>query len=71
MGFRRTTEDNPEENCDSYNKAYLRAMAHKENLPVIRIDALHEGIDQAEGMKIDERGSMASRQNWSCVSSHV
>ena len=54
MDFRRTTEDNPEENCDSYNKAYLRAMAHKENLPVIRVDAEHEGIDQAEGMKIDE-----------------
>ena len=29
MDFRRTTEDNPEENCECYNKAYLRAMAHK------------------------------------------
>ena len=29
-------------------------MAHKENLPVIRIDAEHEGIDASEGMKLDE-----------------
>ena len=44
MDFRRTTEDNPEENCEAYNKAHLRAVAHKENLPVIRIDAEHSGI---------------------------
>ena len=54
MDFRRTTEDNPEENCECYNKAYLRAMAHKENLPVIRVDAEHDGIEQAEGLKLDE-----------------
>ena len=54
MDFRRTTEDNPEENCDCYNKSYLRAMAQKENLPVIRVDAEHQGIEQEEGMKIDE-----------------
>ena len=50
MDFRRSTEDNPEENCDSYNKSFLRAMAHKENLPVIRVDAAHEGVDQEEGL---------------------
>ena len=54
MDFRRTTEDNPEENCECYNKAYLRAMAHKDNLPVIRVDAEHDGIEQAEGLKLDE-----------------
>ena len=54
MDFRRTTEENPEENCDAYNKAHLRAMAHKENLPVIRIDAEHIGIAQEEGMKLGE-----------------
>ena len=41
MDFRRVTEDNPEDNCDCYNKAHLRAMAHKEKLPVIRIFAEH------------------------------
>lgn len=54
MDFRRTTEDNPEENCECYNKAYLRAMAHKENLPVIHVDAEHGGIPQEEGLKFDE-----------------
>ena len=54
MDFRRTTEENPEENCDAYNKAHLRAMAHKEHLPVIRIDAQHTGIPQDEGMKLGE-----------------
>ena len=54
MDLRRSTEDNPEEHRDSYNKSFLRAMAHKENLPVIRVDAAHEGVDQEEGLKIDE-----------------
>ena len=33
MDFRRATENNPEDNCDCYNKAHLRAMAHKESYP--------------------------------------
>ena len=54
MDFRRTTEENPEENCEAYNKAHLRAMAQMENLPVIRIDAEHTGVAQEEGMKMKE-----------------
>ena len=56
MDFRRTTEENPEENCDAYNKAHLRAMAQKENLPVIRIDAEHTGIVQEEARRRNENG---------------
>ena len=54
MDFRRTTEENPEENCEAYNKAHLRAMAQQQKLPVIRIDAEHTGIAQEEGMKMGE-----------------
>ena len=54
MDFRRTTEENPEENCEAYNKAHLRAVAQKDNLPVIRIEAIHTGTTQEEGKKIGE-----------------
>ena len=54
MDFRKQTEDNPEDNCDFYNKAYLRQMAHAKKIPIVRIDAQHEGIDQSDGMAMPE-----------------
>ena len=54
MDFRRATDENPEDNCDCYNKMHLRAMAHKEKLPVIRITAEHIGCTEEEGRKMDE-----------------
>ena len=54
MDFRRTTEENPDENCEAYNKAHLRAVAQKDNLPVIRIEAMHTGTTQGEGKKMGE-----------------
>ena len=36
MDFRRTTEDNPENNCEFYNKAYLRQMVRESRKPLIR-----------------------------------
>ena len=54
MDFRRATDNNPEDNCEFYNKGYLRNMARTKNVPVIRFDALHEGVSQIEGLKIGE-----------------
>ena len=49
MDFRKTTEDNPEDNCEFYNKAYLRQMVREKKVPLIRIEAVHEGTPEDEG----------------------
>ena len=54
MDFRRTTEDNPEDNCEFYNKAYLRQMVRKSGAPLIRIQAQHTGISEDEGRKLGD-----------------
>jgi hypothetical protein len=52
MDFRKATEDNPEQNCDHYNRGFLRNMARKSGLPVVRFAARHEGISDVDGAKI-------------------
>ena len=54
MDFRRKTDDNPEENCDFFNRERLRAMAHREKKPVVRITAQHTGISEEEGLQISD-----------------
>ena len=55
MDFRRATHDNPEENCEAYNRSLLRQMAVKTNVPVIRFDAWHDGVtEQKQGMELPE-----------------
>jgi hypothetical protein len=54
MDFRLITEGDPEDNYDLYNQTRLRAMAHRENLPVIRIQAEHTGVCEEEGAKLNE-----------------
>ena len=50
----KTTEENPEDNCDFYNKAHLRQMARLKKVPIIRLEAQHDNIDQNDGMTMHE-----------------
>ena len=54
MDFRKSTDDNPEDNCEFYNKSYLRQMVREKKVPLIRIGAIHEGIPEDEGKKMPE-----------------
>ena len=54
MDFRRTTADNPEDNCEFYNKGYIRQMVRESKKPLIRIDAQHEGTPEDDGKQIPE-----------------
>ena len=54
MDFRKATDDNPEENCEFYNKSFLRGMARRDGVPIVRIAAQHDGIAQDKGMKLPE-----------------
>jgi hypothetical protein len=46
MEFRRTTDNNEEDNCEFYNRQHLRAQAKHAKVPVIAFDAVHEGTPQ-------------------------
>ena len=54
MEFRRATEDNPETNCEFFNKLRIRALARETHTAVARFDAKHTGVPHAEGMSMDE-----------------
>ena len=49
MDFRRATQDNPDENCEAYNRGFLRAMARRVGVPVVQFCARYEGLPPAEG----------------------
>ena len=55
MDFRRSTEDNPEDNCQYYNKVQLRIMAREKSVPVQRWEATYDGTSQEEGQKLDSQ----------------
>ena len=67
MDFRRTTEKNPEDNCDYYNKTRLRAFAKEHKVPVIAFDAQHEGITHADGLNLDDAKFMGLPQHFECA----
>ena len=48
MDFRRSTENNPEDNCEYYNRMLLRSLARQNQQPVVALDAFHEGVSQEE-----------------------
>ena len=52
MDFRRATNDNPDENCEAYNRGFLRGMARREKVPVVRFTAQYEGVTEVEGVKL-------------------
>ena len=54
MDFRRATDTNPEDNCEFYNQAYLRQLVRQRKSYIVRIDAEHVGVDQAEGIAMDD-----------------
>ena len=54
MDFRRGTHANPEDNCEYHNRMLVRSLARENKTPVVAIDAVHEGIPQAEGAKLDD-----------------
>ena len=54
MEFRRTTENNEEDNCEFYNRQHLRAQAKHAKVPVIAFDAVHEGTPQENGMTMKD-----------------
>ena len=49
MDFRRATHDNPDENCEAYNRKFLRTMARHDRVPVVRFAARYDGVSEAEG----------------------
>ena len=53
MEFRRTTEGNPEHNCDFFNRMKLRRLAQETNTSVARFVAVHEGIPHSDGLRLD------------------
>ena len=62
MEFRRQSDDNPENNCQAFNRAKLLRHARERKVPVVRFDAQHEGVEHADGMNIGEEqfGGLAS-----------
>ncbi len=54
MDFRRTTETNPEDNCEYYNRMLNRALARERKQPVVGFSAIHEGISQSHGLGLDD-----------------
>ena len=58
MDFRKQTLNNPENNATYYNRMKLRRHAQKQNVPVARFEAHHNGIEQEGGLKLDEADFM-------------
>ena len=54
MDFRRENNENPEHNCNMYNRRQLRLHAHQHDVPIVRISATHEGVDDEEGLAMDD-----------------
>lgn len=54
MDFRRSTEDNPADNCEYYNRQQLRTFVKEHKIPVIAFDAQHEGVSHDEGMNTED-----------------
>ena len=52
--FRQSTERNPEDNCEYYNRMRLRNHARAHNVPIVRFEAMHKGTTQAEGLKMND-----------------
>ena len=58
MDFRKQTLNNPENNATYYNRMKQRRHAQKQNVPVARFEAHHNGIEQEGGLKLDEADFM-------------
>ena len=54
MDFRRETMRNPENNATYYNRMKLRRHALKNDIPVARFEAQHQGAEQDVAMKVDD-----------------
>ena len=54
MEFRKSTENNEEDNCEHYNRQRVRVLAQETKVPVIAFDALHIGVSHGKGMDISE-----------------
>ena len=58
MEFRRTTDDNPEDNCEFYNQQKLRSFAKEHKTPVIAFEAFHENIQHSDGISMPDEQFM-------------
>ena len=55
MEFRKEREDeDPTGSCEAYNRRHLYMLAKETDVPVARIQAAHEGIDDEEGAALPE-----------------
>ena len=54
MDFRRSTESNPENNCEFFNSIRLRAFAHETKTKVTRFNSIHVGVSQEAGQKLED-----------------
>ena len=72
MEFRRTTDNDDEDNREFYNRQHLRAHAKHANVPVIAIDAVHEGTPRENGMTMrDELFNALPRRLESAIGAPV
>ena len=55
MDFRRTTESNVEDTCEFRNAKHLRYHDRKNKVPVVRFEALRDGIADEDGEKLDNQ----------------
>ncbi len=62
MDFRRSTDANPEQNCEFENKKRLRWHAREMKVPIIKFCATHDGADEAEAAALGEEhfGNLAA-----------
>ncbi len=54
MDVSRENNENPEHNCNMYNRRQLRLYAHQRDVPIVRISATHAGADDAVGLALDD-----------------
>ena len=54
MDYRRSTAQNPEDNCEYYNRMLCRSLAQERKQPVVAFDAVHEGVNHAQGLAMED-----------------
>ena len=69
MEFRKERDDDAEEasSCDAYNRRFLYALAKETNVPVAKIHAFHDGVQEDEAADLRMNFSPDSQPLWRYV----
>ena len=71
MEFRRTMENNEEDNCELHNRPHLRAHVKQAEVPVIAFDAVHEGTTEENGMAVSDKLFNANPRRFEVAVAHL